>query len=57
MGKRTFLAMGVMVGCSLLVLVGFIVLYTKIAPQKASECVPTRDSRHFSLSSLIRIAD
>ena len=37
MGKRTFLAMGVMVGCSLLVLVGFIVLYTKIAPQKASE--------------------
>ena len=37
MGKRTFLAMGVMVGCSLLVLVGFIVLYTKIAPQKDSE--------------------
>ena len=37
MGKRTFLAMGVVVGCSLLVLVGFIVLYTKIAPQKDSE--------------------
>ena len=37
MGKRTFLAMGVMVGCSLLVLVGFIVVYTKIAPRKDSE--------------------
>jgi len=37
MGKRTFLAMGVIVGCSLPVLVGFIVLYTKIAPQKDSE--------------------
>ena len=37
MGKRTFLAMGVMVGCSLLVLVGFIGLYTKIGPQKDTE--------------------
>jgi len=37
MGKRTFLAMGVMVGCSLLVLVGFIGLYTKIGPRKESE--------------------
>jgi len=37
MGKRTFLAMGVMMGCSLLVLVGFIVLYTKIGPWKDSE--------------------
>jgi len=37
MGKRTFLSMGVMVGCSLLVLVGSIVLYTKIAPQKDSD--------------------
>jgi len=37
MGKRTFLAMGVMVGCSLLVLAGLIGLYTKIAPQKASD--------------------
>jgi len=37
MGKRTFLAMGVMVGCSLLVLAGLIGLYRKIAPQKESE--------------------
>ena len=37
MGKRTFLAMGVMVGCSLLVLAGLIGLYTKIAPRKDSE--------------------
>jgi len=37
MGKRTFLTMGVIAGCSLLVLVGFIVLYTKIGPQKDSE--------------------
>jgi len=37
MGKRTFLAMGVMVGYYLLVLVGFIGLYRKIAPQKESE--------------------
>jgi len=37
MGKRTFLAMGVMVGCSLLVLVGFVGLYTKIGPWKVSE--------------------
>jgi len=33
MGKHTFLAMGVVVACSVLVLAGFIVLYTKIAPQ------------------------
>ena len=37
MGKRTFLAMGVMVSCFLLVLVGFIGLYTKLLPQKVSE--------------------
>jgi len=37
MGKRTFLAMGVLVGCYLLVLVGFVGLYTKIAPRKVSE--------------------
>ena len=37
MGKRTFLGLGVVMGCSLLVLVGFIGLYTKIAPRKDSE--------------------
>ena len=37
MGKRTFLAMGVMAGCYMLILVGFIGLYTKIAPWKESE--------------------
>ena len=37
MGKRTFLAMGLVAGCSLLVLAGFIGLYTKIAPQKDTE--------------------
>jgi len=36
-GKRTFLAMGVMVGCSLIVLAGFIGLYTKIGPRKDTE--------------------
>ena len=41
MGKRTFLAMGVIVGCSLLVLVGFIALYTKIAPRKDAEDLST----------------
>ena len=37
MGKRTFLALGVMVGCYLLVLAGLIGFYTKIGPQKDSE--------------------
>ena len=41
MGKRTFLAMGVIVGCSLVVLVGFIGLYTKIAPWKDAEDLST----------------
>ena len=41
MGKRTFLAMGVIVGCSLVVLVGFIALYTKIAPRKDTEDLST----------------
>ena len=33
--------MGVMAGCSLLVLVGFIGLYTKIAPRKDAEDLST----------------
>ena len=37
MGKRTFLAMGVMSGCHLLVLAGFIGLYTKMVPQEESD--------------------
>ena len=37
MGKRTFLPMGVMAGCHLLVLVGFTGLYTKIAPRERKD--------------------
>ena len=47
--------MGVVAGCSLLVLAGFIGLYTKIAPQKDSEDLSTghkteRDSEFSSVN-------